>query len=937
MLTNNLRLTTYNKLKFKAFWFFVVSCLLLVVSYREAVAVVPVWVEEFDSCTQYQKSHEKFFAQLELKISELGYQARRNAELRDIIKAREDVNKLVATVYNELRTQQVAIAPDNINPDLRNVLQSVGIAVSNPGDTTNGEQAEGTQEICKASYYVKAQVGAEQEQCVAVAQEARLITNQDDYIYEEGRRRAMDTLFCYLGDWRHFPIGKINDPSNCFQVGVTSDPLESCSVQDIWNALSEQLDTQFTDMDGVASPTIWTDDQSVFNLCEGMRALGLKCAQDTLRDYIKYSEIDKITRKDRTVILAPPQTWYTPERCRIIDAFLPSKYEYYNPPKQNTPYTKVIKSITSLLNTSNVTSSFDLTNILFGSKFGNPTITKTPSDMIPSEYTIEKELQAINVPENGFSGLAAKAEALANQIIQEVTELRKLQYANGEGLRDATLRIGWLDYDWEETNSLGQTPLLGKYEALDLLNVDALAKGKKIDPIHPNKIFKPLACYWGVESSTANGCWSIGSEALTPTGKPFYFDTGIVISPISITKSKLQSAIQAQFDLAQKAFKDDESLKIQGDSPSQGYCLLEGGNTSCVPDSCSICNKNPCVASKGLNCTEETSSPNPQSGNQPANLPFGECGAAGPTPNYTIGITLPAPWEDAAVNLSSAINPLTGEPYTYGSPGEFNPPFRIPGINNNYFNFLYNDVFQLYHTPFPDVLAGWFRLDTLAYDSIYGPLETPITFGVSGSPGFGPPGGLGLEGPSGIGSGIGECPPVESGPCSVVGLTASCFGAKGESELLKASAVCNVESGGVPTAKSGSDKCNGGTGPSFSIGLFQVNLTVHDLPGLTACAEPPTEPDTSAFNGKNKSCSIDSQEIYDQCVVKAQDPSISTQKACEILETQGWGAWSKTLERCGFGTSEPVHSECQNNSCIVVNGTGEIACTTDADCTATQI
>lgn len=655
----------------------------------------PVWVHQFDACTEYEKSLEKFIGGVALKTSELEYKAQRRAQQRDIIKAREDVNKLVATVYNELRTQQIATQGEGLDINLRETLQSLGIVV---GDTSGDAERNkaGTEEICKAGYYVKAKVGSEGDQCVAVAQEARFITNQDDYIYEEGRRRAMDMMFCYLGDWRHFPIADTNDPANCKQLGLDA----SCVKDDVWKALGDKLGLTFE----LGSPTYNTEIH-VHNLCEGMRALGLKCAQDELRDFIKYSTIDKIRRKDRTIILAPPQTWYTPARCRIIDSTLPVTGTPFIHKGEKTPYTKDIKSLNVVPDPTKLNVA-EFLDYYFGSQFGNPTLPELPSDMDDAEYTIKDEMQAINIPENSFSGLAAKVEQLAGQIIQETTDLRKTQYSAGQGLRDATLRIGWKDYDWAETkNSLedkGGKTFLEKYEALD-----SGVKNPDWNPKEPNKIFKPLPCYW--ENSLAIGCQKpfSGGDA---SGKTFYFDTGIVISPISITKSKLDSAIKAQFDLAQKAFSD------------------EGGG-----------------------------------GGAPGS--FNECGISLASPDYSLHSFLPAPWEDTGVNLASAINPLTGDSYiTENTPSKDNISYRIPNLPNNYFNVIYNDVFQLYHTSVPDVLAKWFRLndqkdekgnDIGMYNSIYGAAGEPIdileVLGVGGAgPHLDPPGDeAGDEGPPG--------------------------------------------------------------------------------------------------------------------------------------------------------------------------------------------
>jgi len=642
----------------------------------------PGWVQMLESCSDYQTTLESSMKNLDdtLVDKQIGQEAANN--IARIMKAREDVNKLVASVYNELQTQQVVNGIDINDPKFDKVMQTVGIVVEGNDQNPNDQ-------LCKASYQVRANI-ERAGQCVAVAQEARIITNQDDYIYEEGIRRAMDMLFCYLGDWRHFPIAATNDPLNCKELGL--DP--QCSVEDVWKALGEKLSeglsgnptpnpNYFKDVDGTLTTDRYGDDQHVFNLCEGMRALGRKCAQDVLRDFIKYSTIAKITRKDRTIILAPPQTWYTPGRCRIIDGFLPTS-DFLPPSKdEKTPYVDTIKSI-DLFNAENTTkNSKQRITYLFDSKWGSPDLAKQPSEMNASEFSLERELAAYGKDENNASGLASKAETLAQNIITQFNDLRKLQYTSGDGLRDATLRIGWQDYEWEQSTNTMPNKLddfLGKYNALDL---------PADTPERPNKLFKPLGCYWYGEEFHGDPlteenktkelprCLSKNDDIKAkPEGKTFYFDTGLVLSPIAILKDKLQSAIQAQFDLARDAF-----------------------------------------------AVADTSNPLLARLMEKKKVSVGECTSkaiewVAPSVNQLV-----APFEDVSINLAQSIDPNTKEDYTKNS--------HIPYILGNYFNHLYNDVFQLYHTQFPNTLEEWFNSAEFAgpkdenpgnqpkYDSIY--------------------------------------------------------------------------------------------------------------------------------------------------------------------------------------------------------------------------
>jgi hypothetical protein len=140
----------------------------------------------------------------------------------------------------------------------------------------------------------------------------------------------------------------------------------------------------------------------------------------------------------------------------------------------------------------------------------------------------------------------------------------------------------------------------------------------------------------------------------------------------------------------------------------------------------------------------------------------------------------------------------------------------------------------------------------------------------------------------GKGTGSGNCEPVQSGPCSEASLASTCLG----SSAYQASSICNKESGGGAGSMSGSDKCQ--TGESFSVGLFQINLTVHNIGGLDC---------PSAFSAKNYACTVSNQALYNQCVQAAQDPTTNIAKACEIGKNgSSWNAWgaNKGKNGCGF-------------------------------------
>jgi len=182
-------------------------------------------------------------------------------------------------------------------------------------------------------------------------------------------------------------------------------------------------------------------------------------------------------------------------------------------------------------------------------------------------------------------------------------------------------------------------------------------------------------------------------------------------------------------------------------------------------------------------------------------------------------------------------------------------------------------------------LAAWIILSKINPDLVNMRAITTISGIGAGtnSPGTGnnPNGSPGnpYTGPTGNGS----CDPNQ-GACQSSNL--SCFG----SAANAASQICGYESaGGNPLNMSRTDITK--DGKSFSVGLFQLNLTQHDL-GM-GC--------TSAFSGKNYNATVVNQSLYDQCVAKAQDPNFNTAYACQLYNNRGnFGDWRNTVNKCGL-------------------------------------
>lgn len=188
-------------------------------------------------------------------------------------------------------------------------------------------------------------------------------------------------------------------------------------------------------------------------------------------------------------------------------------------------------------------------------------------------------------------------------------------------------------------------------------------------------------------------------------------------------------------------------------------------------------------------------------------------------------------------------------------------------------------------------LCSWVILNKINPDLVNMRAITQISGGggaSSGNQNTGAGAGGGNGPGTGNGTGSGKCEPVDSGPCSQAALGNSCFG----SSTSQASSICNAESGGGAQQLSKTDIT--ADGRPFSVGLFQINLTVHDIGGLNC---------PKAFSGKNYSATVVNESLYQQCVQAAQDPNTNIQKACQIGRNgSNWNAWgaNKGANGCGF-------------------------------------
>lgn len=148
----------------------------------------------------------------------------------------------------------------------------------------------------------------------------------------------------------------------------------------------------------------------------------------------------------------------------------------------------------------------------------------------------------------------------------------------------------------------------------------------------------------------------------------------------------------------------------------------------------------------------------------------------------------------------------------------------------------------------------------------------------------------------------GQCSTIPNGDCSVTTLAAANT-TNNAQWGTQASAICNGESRGanIPTTV---DMCkgNGRTDP-VSIGLFQINLSAHNLPGY------PNLDCIHAFNMRYTGASMASQcfvtdlTTYNACVAAALVPATNIAAALEVYKSAGstWQPWgANRRSSCNF-------------------------------------
>lgn len=188
--------------------------------------------------------------------------------------------------------------------------------------------------------------------------------------------------------------------------------------------------------------------------------------------------------------------------------------------------------------------------------------------------------------------------------------------------------------------------------------------------------------------------------------------------------------------------------------------------------------------------------------------------------------------------------------------------------------------------PWNEVLVGG---DACIRQGETGPLFGSIPF----SPDGGPQVDSGV-GAGGTGAGTSVPTPATRGVCTPAGLQKAGWPTNLANKM---SCVTKYENASCnASAPSGTDI--GADGRSVSIGLFQVNISAHDMnyPACTALNNGQPLNCTRAFSGgaytaSNHATRVRDQRLYTICRAVASNPSCNTAAAYEIYKKQGIGAW----------------------------------------------
>lgn len=582
-------------------------------------------------------------------------------ELANIEAAREDVNKLINEVMLELKEQPLLI--DSL--EFGTLLRSKGITRIVADDA-----------VCGAFGF------RVNDECVQIRKEGRIIVNPDDYLFEEPLQKARHFAYCFFAPWRHFPFGDeytpglgIENRAQDIADLIASGSNNVCPEPSFTQPLTSDDYKKFHVRADIPTDAYGCDPRETTNcvnkcssayICRRMaeNAGGdpfsdQLCQSDQIRNIMRQSLLNGLARKKNKVVNSPPYTWYTKNRCEVLLGTFVNTTNAVGAILRNTE-----KSLGDESAIAQVQPNLEMS---LGFKV---------------DWDWGEFLKAFD-PKNQPASVFSYAQSAVQSIVQDYKKNREVQFIAGQGLRPAQYIIGLKDYKPERYKEYLQWLYARECRGEDLPAGEGTPVNTSSCPDYPGG--KP-----------------------PPDGDYYFFTTEDIIAPAVILREKIAAAMQAQFDLTQKAFKLN---------PSPEHIL---------PSTREICPGGWIFNSESDTYACKKGIFNRDIGKLPAPFEdeanYADLSKAAPEYLKYVNQGLLEPGTRAPGRLREYNYPDTVYGSGRGSLDEIVPPGgtpRVPGQKatvirlrdkatiNNYFR----DVAQLYDQPLSKVLKEWFESD----------------------------------------------------------------------------------------------------------------------------------------------------------------------------------------------------------------------------------
>jgi len=720
-------------------------------------------------------SNEQFTTDLMTAISEkerIDMEALKKYELAKIEKAREDVNKLTYETMNELKGESLVYQQDILGKLTRGLGLKI---VATSSASTN----------CPFGALVYADDGKGNtiRQCVIIKKEGRVVQNVDDFIYEESIQKARDFLMCYLAPWRHFPLGEDYYFAATSHDRITENACKEKAGGDC-KILRDGTSPDFSSFAKVMGTPAWCGEEATADIMKKLKDGDFTKDkypgyEDAFYDQYKNSTICEVAEKLGSRDIRVTKQCRVAVRKILDDKTLPAACHYQ----------KICDAARDDANknyTWKDADGHDLTGRpdMFDPAFKDYKKRLCPSDQIKEDmkksflfdlarkykfiYTGPSEQWYYNAG-NSMTGMdKQKCALILGNLGYDVEGLFIEQLDNA--LKSNTLRA-YLEYQQQLWQA--DLPIAIAYRP-DVTDTDISSNSfgmekntaYGVESYLRNILDKIVGDYQSLRTAEYAVGEGLRSEKyligfVDKDGKYFFIDTENIVSPALFLKEKVAAATQAQFDLAQMAFKQNPESsgtnwscptpyagnnlkKNEFDNPPGPYTNLK-----------SMCSDQSKGLKHGWYLVELTDSGTPAEEKKfECRWPqFNDitCEVFGYTTieaikEYKMPQELPAPWEDTGTYMTIPqeykdwadikINDQSGEDLglkkappafdsieyktkyqdldknygfykdAYGDNAEF------PAVSEDYYiNKWYKGITQLYEKPMSEILKGWFRTE----------------------------------------------------------------------------------------------------------------------------------------------------------------------------------------------------------------------------------